>query len=100
MATLSAQLKVRGLAMLDDGSAAGKGAGIPRASASAVIDEQLSADEIDRQLLGLEAKALAHGSALGSGFSYPVTVDQVAHWAQGIASRGYQLAPASAITRK
>ncbi|MHB8285290.1 MAG: divergent polysaccharide deacetylase family protein [Caulobacteraceae bacterium] len=100
MATLSAQLKVRGLGMLDDGSAAGKGAGIPRASASAVIDEQLSADEIDHQLLGLEAKALAHGSALGSGFSYPVTVDQVAHWAQGVASRGYQLVPASAITRK
>ncbi len=100
MATLSAALKVRGLGMIDDGSALGKGAGIPRASASAVIDEQLSADEIDRQLLGLEAKALAHGSALGSGFSYPVTVDQVAHWAQGVAGRGYQLAPASAITRR
>jgi polysaccharide deacetylase 2 family uncharacterized protein YibQ len=100
MATLSAALKARGLGFVDDGSAVGKGAGVPRASASAVIDEQLSADDIDRQLLGLEAKALAHGSALGSGFSYPVTVDQVSHWAQGIASRGYQLAPASAITRR
>jgi polysaccharide deacetylase 2 family uncharacterized protein YibQ len=100
MATLSAGLKARGLGFIDDGSAQGKGAGVPRASASAVIDEQLSADEIDRQLLGLEAKALAHGSALGSGFSYPVTVDQVSHWAQGVASRGYQLAPASAITRR
>jgi polysaccharide deacetylase 2 family uncharacterized protein YibQ len=100
MAMLSAALKARGLGFIDDGSAQGKGAGIPRASAGAVIDEQLSADDIDRQLLGLEAKALAHGSALGSGFSYPVTVDQVSHWAQGVASRGYQLAPASAITRR
>ena len=74
--------------------------GAPRASASAVIDEQLSAEDIDKQLLALEAQASQHGSALGSGFSYPVTVEQVSRWAQGLAGRGYQLAPASAITRR
>ena len=100
MATLTGQLKARGLAFVDDGSGAGRGAGVPRASAVSVIDEQLAADSIDHALLGLEASALQHGSALGSGFAYPVTVEQVTHWAQGLAGRGYQLAPASAVTHR
>ena len=98
MAILTGQLKARGLAFIDDGSAAGRGAGPPRASAAAVIDEQLSAEAIDHTLLGLEATATQHGGALGSGFAYPVTVEQVTRWAQGLAGRGYQLAPASAFT--
>jgi uncharacterized protein len=65
-----------------------------------VVDEQLSADSIDHALLGLEASALQHGSALGSGFAYPVTVEQVTRWAQGLAGRGYQLAPASAVLKR
>ena len=100
MSVFTTQLKARGLAFLDDGSAVGRGAGVPRASASAVIDEQLGADSIDHALLGLEAQALQHGSSLGSGFAYPVTVEQVTHWAQGLATRGYQLVPASAVARR
>ncbi len=100
MSAFTGQLKARGLAFVDDGSAAARGAGVPRASASAVIDEQLGADSIDHALLGLEASALQHGSAVGSGFAYPVTVEQVTRWAQGVAGRGYQLAPASALTRR
>jgi polysaccharide deacetylase 2 family uncharacterized protein YibQ len=96
----TAVLKARGLGFIDDGAGARRGAGVPRASASAVIDEQLSADGIDKALLGLEAQALQHGSALGAGFSYPVTIEQVGRWAQGLAARGYQLAPASAITHR
>lgn len=101
MTTLVAALRNRGLAFLDDGSAVRRGMGLaPRASADAVIDEQLSADAIDGQLLKLEAQALAHGQALGAGFAYPVTVDQVTRWAAALAGRGYQLAPASAVMRK
>ena len=100
MATFIGQLKARGLAFIDDGSAVGRGAGVPRASASVVIDEQLAADGIDHALQGLEASAQQHGFALGSGFAYPVTVEQVTHWAQGLAARGYQLAPASAVARR
>ena len=74
--------------------------GLPRASADAVVDEQLAADSIDHQLLALETSALQHGQALGAGFAYPVTLNEVVHWAQGLAGRGYQLAPASAIARK
>jgi polysaccharide deacetylase 2 family uncharacterized protein YibQ len=100
VAAFTAVLKARGLGFIDDGAGARRGAGVPRASASAVIDEQLSADGIDKALLGLEAQALQHGSALGAGFSYPVTIEQVGRWAQGLAGRGYQLAPASAIVHR
>jgi polysaccharide deacetylase 2 family uncharacterized protein YibQ len=101
MEVLMGVMRARGLGFLDDGSAARRGMGqAPRASADAVIDEQLSADAIDGQLLRLEAQALAHGQSLGAGFAYPVTVDQVTRWAAGLAGRGYQLAPASAVMRK
>ncbi len=94
-------LRARGLGFIDDGSAARRGlAGVPRASADSVIDEQLSGEAIQRQLLALEAQALQRGGALGEGFAYPITLEEVIRWAQGLPGRGYQLAPASAMTRR
>ena len=55
------------------------------------------ADAIDDQLLNLEALALQNHSAIGAGFAYPVTIEQVGRWANDIGARGYQLAPASAV---
>lgn len=98
MATFAGALKARGLAFIDDGSAARRAGGLPRASADAIIDDQLSAESIDQQLLALEAAAVQNGQALGAGFAYPVTLSQVARWASGLEQRGYQLAPASALT--
>lgn len=100
MNAFTGALRGRGLAFIDDGQAAKRGGGIPRASAFRVIDEQLSSEAIDQQLLNVEAGALQHGQALGSGFAYPVTLDQVTAWAQSVESRGYQLAPASALTQR
>lgn len=100
MTAFSGALKARGLAFVDDGAAAGKGAGPLRASASRVIDDDLSAEAINQQLAALEAAARARGQALGSGFAYPVTVDQAGVWARGLAGRGFQLAPASALARR
>ncbi len=97
MGAFSDSLRSRGLAFIDDGSAARRGGGLPRASAERIIDDALSSDTIDQQLLALEAGALQRGQALGSGFAYPVTINQVANWAQGVEDRGYQLAPASAL---
>lgn len=94
-------LRARGVGFIDDGSAARRaGSGVPRASADTVVDEQLSQEAIDRQLLSLEAAALQRGQALGAGFAYPVTVEAVTRWAASLAGRGYQLAPASAIARR
>jgi uncharacterized protein len=94
-------MRSRGLAFLDDGSApAAVAGGVQRASAQRTIDEQLSGPAIDRQLLTLEALSLQHGQTLGAGFAYPVTLAQVANWAKTVESRGYQLAPASAVTSR
>lgn len=100
MGAFTGALRGRGLAFIDDGSAAKRGGGLPRASADRIVDDQLSVEAIDQQLLSLEAGALQHGQALGSGFAYPVTLNQVAQWAQSVESRGYQLAPASALTTR
>lgn len=93
-------LKVRGLAFVDDGSARKRGGALARASADAVVDDQLSAEAIARQFESLEVTARTHGSALGSGFAYPVTVEVAARWAAGLPSRGLQLAPVSALARR
>ena len=102
MASFTSALKARGVGFYDDGSARGRntGAGVPRASADTIVDQDLSSDAIDRQLTALEATALSKGQALGVGFAYPVTVGQVARWAAGLANRGYQLAPASAVAKR
>ena len=101
MGAFMGALKARGVGFIDDGSAARRaGGGVPRASADTVVDEQLSKEAIDRQLLSLEAAALQRGQSLGTGFAYPVTVEAVSRWAQGLAGRGYQLAPASAVARR
>jgi polysaccharide deacetylase 2 family uncharacterized protein YibQ len=99
--TFTAVARSRGLGFIDDGSAGRRaGGGLPRASAERVIDEQLSRPALDQQLLALEAGALQRGQALGSGFAYPVTLETVARWSQGLEQRGFQLAPASALVRR
>lgn len=92
--------KGRGLAFIDDGSAAGKGGGLPRASAERIIDDKRSGVALDQQLAALEASALQRGQALGSGFAYPVTLQKVAAWANAVEQKGYQLAPVSALTTR
>ncbi|HEY3695225.1 divergent polysaccharide deacetylase family protein [Phenylobacterium sp.] len=98
VAGIAGALKIRGLAFIDDGQAARKGGGLPRASADRIVDDQLSEGAIDQQLAALETGATQRGQALGSGFAYPVTLTQVAHWAEAVETRGFQLAPASALT--
>lgn len=94
----ASSVKGRGLAFIDDGSAARRGGGMARATAERVIDDKLSGPAIDSQLAALEAGALQRGQAMGSGFAYPVTLEKVASWANEVEQRGYQLAPASALT--
>jgi polysaccharide deacetylase 2 family uncharacterized protein YibQ len=99
-ATLASALRQRGLAFVDDGAAAQRGGGVPRASAELVIDQNLDSGSIDQQLAQLEASASQHGKALGSGFSYPVTLQEVQRWASGLSAHGLQLAPASAVASR
>jgi polysaccharide deacetylase 2 family uncharacterized protein YibQ len=96
-------LKDRGLVFLHDGAAARSA--LPQAAtqtgldftvADRIVDSELTADSIDRELLALEALAIQNGSAIGVGFAYPVTIEQFRLWAEGLKAKGYQLAPASA----
>lgn len=95
-------LEARGLSIFHDGagrrailSQAGRQANARMTIADRVVDSDPTPRAIDGRLLELEALALQNGTALGSGFAYPATVDTVAAWADGLEGRGYQLAPAS-----
>ncbi len=94
----------RGLLFYDNGNATHSAApdvaaraGVPFAQASDTIDSIQTAMEIDRQLSDLETRARANGTASGAGFLYPVTIERVTQWAQGLPNRGFVLVPASAI---
>ncbi|MEO0549618.1 MAG: divergent polysaccharide deacetylase family protein [Pseudomonadota bacterium] len=95
-------LAERGLAFFEDGSL-GRSVFETTASreslafgrANAWIDARPEADEIEKQLLTLEAEALEHGAALGTGMSFPVTLDLLNDWIGRLESKGIVLAPAS-----
>ncbi len=93
-------MRSRGLAFIDDGSARRRPGAWTRASADRIVDEVQSPAAIVAQLNALEVAARENGQALGTGFSYPVTVEAAARWADGLAERGLQLAPASAVTAR
>ena len=102
--SLMHSLERRGVAYLHDGvgrrsliDTVGADTNVEYAIADRILDEELSPAIIDQRLLALEALAIQNGAALGSGFAYPVTVEQVQAWSQGLELRGYQLAPPSAV---
>lgn len=97
-------LRRRGLVFISAGigqrsafSVEAQRANLPITAADRIIDARREAAAIDDQLLNLEALALQNQSAIGSGFAYPVTMEQVNNWARDLSSRGYVLAPASAV---
>jgi len=97
-------LSRRGLYFYDSGTAtqsvAPQVAGslaAPFAQGAANIDTIQTALEIDRRLSDLETAAREHGSAIGTAFLYPVSVERIALWAKGLQARGFVLVPVSAI---
>jgi polysaccharide deacetylase 2 family uncharacterized protein YibQ len=103
VATLAANLKKRGLAFVDDGQPAARAAqltGVLRGSSQSVIDDELSANGIQARMSALETAAQKNGSALATGFAYPLTIDQAVTWSSQLSSRGFQLAPASALIKR
>src|SRR5262249_30683885 len=97
-------LRQRGLAFISSGigqrtalSVEAQRAQLRNTAADRIIDARREAEAIDEQWLNLEALALQNQNAIGAGFAYPVTMEQVARWADEIGTRGYQLAPASAV---
>jgi polysaccharide deacetylase 2 family uncharacterized protein YibQ len=96
------ELSKRGLVFLHDGGAvrsalpdAAKQTQLGFRVADKILDAEPAREAIDRQLLQLEATALKDGQALGVGYGYPITIEQLKSWSDGLKAKGYQLAPAS-----
>ena len=75
-----------------------KGAAFAKAELNIDTEQRVSA--INEQLFMLETAAREKGAALGTGFSFPVTVDTIARWSYELREKGIVLAPASAYTAK
>ena len=98
------QLARRGLYFYDNGavaqSAAADVAGrlsAPFLKANETLDGIQTALEIDKHLSDLENTARAHGSAAGSAFLYPISIERIAFWSKGLEKRGFVLVPVSSI---
>lgn len=96
----------RGLYFLDRGttqnsvvSDIARAVGLPFATAVGPIDTETSREDIERRLENLERVARENGSAIGTGFNYPVTIERVRDWAETLERRGYVLAPVSALLK-
>jgi polysaccharide deacetylase 2 family uncharacterized protein YibQ len=91
----------RGLALIELGAShlksAAAAAGLPYASAPPPIGQDPSALSIDDALAGLEAKAMAGGSALGVVQGNPASLERLRVWAATLHGRGLVLAPVSAV---
>lgn len=61
------------------------------------IDADPSADQIDRRLAELEDIARRRGMAVGLAAPYPIAIERIRGWAEGLPARGIQLAPASSL---
>jgi len=72
---------------------------VPFAAADRVLDVRRNSEAIAGQLETLEGMARSNGDALGAGFAYPVTIEQVALWAEQLDARGVRLTPACALAR-
>jgi hypothetical protein len=69
----------------------------PFIKANETLDGIQTALEIDKHLSDLENAARAHGSAVGSAFLYPISLERIALWSKGLEKRGFVLVPVSAI---
>ena len=96
----------RGVALVEDGSLsrsafqdAADGTGLRFRRADTPVDARPDGSEIETKLFELETLALENGSALGTGFAYPITIDILKAWTAGLQEKGIALAPASSATR-
>jgi len=65
-----------------------------------LIDDEVSKQAIDQNLEKLEAIALKDGTAVGVAMPYPVTLDRLATWAEGLQTKGIELVCLTAIVEQ
>ena len=105
MSPILEELKARGLLFLDNRASEDSVAdslaaeiGVPRTVNDRSLDRvHASRIAIDARLLQLENVARTQGFAVAMGRPYPVTIERLREWAQGLQARGLALAPISAV---
>lgn len=97
------QLNRRGLVYMEDGSSARSNSakiarqiGLKAAAADLSIDSTPNAAGIAAALAQLETIALERGIAVGVASGLPITIDQLARWAETLQAKGIVLVPVSA----
>lgn len=97
------ELKTRGLMYFDDGSSgrsitAQKAAelGVPWAKSGRTLDLDASSASIEKHLTELEREAKHTGFAIGTGYAYPATIQEVSRWAKTLEEKDIVLVPISA----
>ena len=101
------ELSDKGVAFFEDGSlvrseftAGARETGLVFGKATSWVDARPEADEISQQLLLLESTARERGAALGTGMSFPVTLDILKDWLPTLEEKGIALAPASYYAKR
>ncbi len=98
------ELGARGLGYLDDGSSnrtlapqLAQANRVPFARVDVAVDANPARGPIMKALAQLEKQAAANGSAIGIVSALPVSVEAVSEWAAGLADKGIEIVPASAL---
>lgn len=103
MSPLIDALAARGLMFIDDGAAVQSRSGdfaaglLPFARADLVLDLDVTAAAIAAKLSQLEAMAQQRGFAIATASAFPVTIEQIAIWAETAAERGVILVPVTSL---
>jgi uncharacterized protein len=94
----------RGLYFVDNGQSdqsqareTAQRAGAAFARADLQVDSNPTREAIERELAALEDLAKRRGSAIGVAAAFPVTIDRVGTWAEGLEEKGLALMPVSAL---
>ena len=74
--------------------------GMPRAMNDRYIDNVITTEDIQRQLGELEKTANTFGAALGLARATPLTINEIAAWAETLEQKGFQLVPITAIANR
>lgn len=101
MEAMLGELAARGVFYLDPRVASADAAALPfvwSRGTDRVIDDPPGRAGIDAKLAEMETIASDRGVAVGLvGVATPVVLDRLKAWSRGLAERGYDLAPASAV---
>jgi uncharacterized protein len=106
MAAVAGVLRQKGLLWLDSrttprsvGSAVAAELGVPHAERDVFLDNVQTVEAVRGQLARLEASAKAHGHAVAIGHPHDATIEALRDWLPTLASRGFALAPVSALAK-